>query len=123
MKPISIFVSTFYVGSKSYEGDNWDPEGVTYTIECINDLVEREGMTARQLNFPHPHNQSWFLISHKDAEISVPDLNAIFYPLKLKYELESLRTRLQTLENHPYVRLGKKVKVCLRWLKRVISME
>jgi len=75
-------------------------------------------LKVRQIDFPHPHKQSWFLITHKDAEISIPDLKAIFYPLELKYELESLKRRLEALESHPYVKLGKKVNSWLRWLKR-----
>ncbi|MGB3405652.1 MAG: class I SAM-dependent methyltransferase [Microcoleaceae cyanobacterium] len=69
MKENSIFLATFVEGESNYSGERWVyPSCVTYTIECIINLAEEQGLICKRVDFPHPNAQSWLAISQSSLD-------------------------------------------------------
>lgn len=123
MKPTSIFVATFVRGEKNYTGDKWVYPGcVTYSLEWIVQLSKELGLICKPINWPHPNQQTWVLMTYPENEKSFPDLS-IGASLHLKSELNSYKEKIARLEKHPYVKFGLKVNGIIqriRSLKRYL---
>lgn len=64
MKPTSIFAATFVKGESNYTGEDWAYPGcVTYTPDHIKQLVEEQHLVCKPINWQHPNQQSWVLIT------------------------------------------------------------
>lgn len=106
MKPTSIFVATFVRGEKNYTGEKWVYPGcVAYTLGRMVEMAEELEMICKPINWPHPNQQTWVLMTYPKNEKSIPDLS-IGASLHLKSELNLYKERIARLERHPYVRLG-----------------
>ncbi len=121
MKPASIFAATFNEGEHNYEGDSWGCHGsVRYRREHMVDLIEREGLTSRVLNWPHPSGKTWMAIVRPEGEENIPalsDEHGLAATLLYAESAHALaKAKLSALEQRPYVRVGR---VLDRLLERI----
>lgn len=73
MKPTSIFIATFLQANDNYEGDEWVyPGGVHYTLDFIKSLVEDHGLACVPIEWPHPSNQTWVIITDPSHQDNLP---------------------------------------------------
>jgi SAM-dependent methyltransferase len=64
-KKTSIFLATFHLGKKDYEGDSWQyPLGVEYTMETMMKMISDAGLKGAQVDWGHFDDQKWISILH-----------------------------------------------------------
>lgn len=115
LNPSGIFAATFLRGESNYNGSEWVyPECVTYTLDFMQSIAEEHELMAKPLQWPHPSNQTWLLITHPTGAEKHPELEGTFGLVALKQSLQYCRERLRNLEGHPYVRVGLWVYRMLR---------
>ena len=82
MKPHSLFLATFVEGEEDYQGQEWVYPGcVEFKPKTIKRMAQEKGLVATRTNWPHPNNQTWYLIhfaenqetANKKAEFSLAD--------------------------------------------------
>ena len=65
LKEDGVFLATFKVGKKDYEGQQWVYPGVVFfTPETINKLIEQSGLIGRKCEYVHVNMQTWYAIGH-----------------------------------------------------------
>jgi hypothetical protein len=117
MKPTSIFVATFVRGETNYTGDKWVYPGcVIYTLDHMVQLAKEVGLICKLINWFHPNQQAWILMTYPENEKNISDLS-IGASLHLKSELNRYKERIAKLEKHPYVRLGLKINGIMQKIK------
>jgi hypothetical protein len=63
MKPQSLFLTTFVEGKEDYQGQEWVYPGcVEFSPQGIQKMAKDCGLVATRTNWPHPNNQTWYLI-------------------------------------------------------------
>jgi len=119
MKPTSIFAVTFFKGDKDYTGDKWVyPGSVNYTISKIKKMVEEANLICKPIEWPHPKLQTWILIlksENRDLEIEFSNFTKT---TNMKKQLIFYKENLAQLENHPYVKLGKKFNRVFNFIRK-----
>ena len=121
MKPTSIFVATYMKGSDNYKGKMWVyPECVKYTEDFLNKLVNKQNLKIKNIEWPHPNQQTWIMIYHPENEHNLPDFDDTIKLSNAMKELQFLKKRLYFLENHPYVKLGQKF---MDFINRIIRIK
>ena len=113
MQPSTIFAANFSEGEDNYTGDEWVYPGlVTYTLKHLTDLVEDQGLVCKRIEWPRVNELTWIVIVEPEYEESIPNLaNVDATQLSfLENELRVCRERLSKIRNHPYVRVGLKVR-------------
>jgi hypothetical protein len=118
MTPTSIFAATYVAGDSNYAGTAWVyPECVTYTPSHMSALAASQGLVCHPIRWTHPNGQSWVAIVRDDYAGNVQDLiGELPY---LKAELQASRQRLERLERHPWVRVGRAGNALLYRLRRL----
>lgn len=98
MKPNSVFAASFIEGEDNYTGDEWVyPEGITYSLEHIKDMIQGQGLSCRQIAWPHPNLQKWLGIVQQGKEELIPDLSDMTTNSRLKYEINFGNERISRL--------------------------
>jgi hypothetical protein len=119
MRPTTIVAATFLEGEDNYTGEDWVYPGVvTYTQRHMVRLAEEQGLSCEPIDWPHPGHQRWIVLAHPEhaRNIRVPsDAVRLAY---LENELRFSRQRLSSLERHPYVRFGLRVRELLQRIRR-----
>ncbi len=124
LKPDGVFVATFFEGETDFPGDEWVyPGSVCYRFETISGFAREYGLSCQRLDFDHHDGQTWIAITHphRTLEISSPGTRGRLMELEKEIELsrrqlELCRSRLVKLENHPYVKVGIKLREIFRIL-------
>lgn len=122
MKPSTKFVATFLEGDTNYTGEEWVYPGcVTYTSECIIDLVQQQGLACKPLQWHHPNGQTWIVIVNPGFEDQIPVLseNVLF----LKDQLERSKKRISELGGHPVVRTGIVINKMMRYVYHIFRKK
>ena len=120
MKKNSIFIATYYKGDKNYKGKMWVyPHSVTYKEDFIIAIAARFGFDYQEVDWPHPHYQTWIMFKYPDNETKFDDLSSASKILKLQTQLEYTRKRLKKTRNHPYVKFGILIQTYLQSLSRL----
>ena len=118
LKPNSLFVATFSKGDDNYSGEKWSGQFVPYTTDRITQMVNEAGLKCHPTDWTFA-DQPVLLITLPESEMGLleglPDLNLLGM---LKLEREYAKTRLRSIERHPYVKLGIKVKRIIRGLNK-----
>lgn len=126
MHPATVFAATFCKGKDNYAGSDWIYPGCAhYTQEHMTSLVEEQGLKCQPIDWPHPNQQTWMIITRQEndgcmttlentAATRLARLEELSRLEELGKELRFCRERLVAITNHPYVRLGSKVKKCLQ---------
>ena len=73
MKPDSLFLATFILAKKDYEGTDWVYPGcVEYSLKYVKHIAQKFNLIARKIFWYHPA-QSWFLFfnSKYKAELEI----------------------------------------------------
>lgn len=112
MMPNSIFAATFFEGAVNYEGDRWTAHA-DYTMEKIRSLVEEQGLILRPIEWEHQDLQRWILILHRETTVELPALNATAHTIQVNRQLARAQEQLTSIRNHPYMRVGYKIKFFL----------
>lgn len=115
LKPGGIFAATFFVGLENYEGEYWAAKA-DYTLECMRQMVEEEGMVCTPIDWPHPDPQQWILIHHPGTAVPLAQASDAQRMHILKEQLALSNQQLLSLRNHPYVKLGMRIKFFLMWI-------
>ncbi len=118
MGPQSQFVANFGQGDEDYQGEEWVYPGViNYTLEHMQELVERVGMVGRTISWPHPAGGlTWMVITQPGHENSLEGLEDVSHQHAIMIELQAYKDKLSRLEAHPYARLGKAVNYLIQRL-------
>lgn len=120
MKSSSIFAATFVEGKENYKGEKWVyPECITYTLDYMINLAKKYNLICRPIDWPHPQRQKWILIVRPENEKNILNLEEslkMFYLQKYKQELVFYKESLSKIENHPYVKIGKKINQIIKKL-------
>jgi SAM-dependent methyltransferase len=67
LKPDGVMPATFFEGQKNYEGTDWVyPGGTRYRFEYLVSLAEDVGLDLAPLDWWHPNQQRWVLITHPE---------------------------------------------------------
>jgi SAM-dependent methyltransferase len=112
MTPASIFVATFFEGATNYEGDHWTVHA-DYTMDRIKALVEEQGLILRPITWDHQDLQRWIVILRKDTTVELPEFNNTTTAIHLRQQFARLEGQLAGIRNHPYMKLGYKIKFFL----------
>mgnify|MGYP000057314507 CR=1 FL=1 len=119
MHPQSLFVATFVEGPENYRGTEWVYPGVvTYTQTHLQDLAAEHGLALKLLHWPHPNNQTWAVIAFPETLEGVSGPSDVVAMERLKNQLAQCETKLARLEEHPYVKLGLRLRKLLTAAKR-----
>jgi len=108
MKPNAVFVATFFEGERDYEGNHWTLKA-TYRLKRIKELVAEQDLVCEAIDWPHPDPQRWILIHNPNNKVVLNTTS----PLELQQlhkQLTYYRDGLMRIENHMYVRVGKRIK-------------
>lgn len=107
LAPEGLFAATFVLGEKNYEGDEWVYPGcVNFTPEFVHERAAAHGFVAKQMHKNHPNGQTWFVLKHKEASETIPDLYDKEDYVALQEKYDACRQRLTHIEKHPYVKIG-----------------
>lgn len=90
-----VFLATFVLGDKDYEGEEWVyPECVTFTEEFILNACSRANLKGKMLNTHHPNNQTWYAICHPENFIDViSKINALpVIPKMWMHKIEGMKS-------------------------------
>lgn len=121
MKPTCIFAATFVMGDEDYTSDDWVYPGcVTYRLETFTALAQEQGLVCKTIDWLHPAEQTWMLITHPELEARLVEASDTSRMLRLEQELGLYKERMSRLERHPYVRFGLTVRGVLQSLRRSI---
>jgi len=64
-----VFLATFKIGQKDYEGKEWVYPGcVRYTHRYIQGISREHGLVAKRVSWPHPNGQTWYAFGHRSRE-------------------------------------------------------
>lgn len=75
MKLGSIFLATFLESDKDHVGDEWVYPGCTYFRKStITSFAEQAGLKCQHIDWPHPFDQKWFVVTRKEGELDVRKL-------------------------------------------------
>ncbi len=116
MKPNAIFAATYWPGSVSSTDKSWMVRA-EFRAEHMREMVEDAGLEFRPIQWKQHDLQSWFLVLHKDNELEIPDMGDVSRMVFLEEQLKLTEDQLYTIRNHPWVRLGHKIKYVFVWLK------
>ena len=116
MKPSSIFAASFCEGEKNYTGDQWVyPGRVFYKLEFLEAEAAENGLVCVPVDWPHVCDQRWIVFTDP---LNIENVNRVCGDSqKLAYLENKLRCseqRLAKVENHPYVKLGLKIRRAIR---------
>ena len=115
MKPTSIFAATYWPGEVSSKAKSWMIRA-EFRTEDIKQIVEDVGLVFKPIEWTQHDLQSWFLVLHKDNNVKLPvsnDINRMFF---LEEQLKLTHEQLYSVRNHPWVRLGHKIKYAFVWI-------
>lgn len=121
MKPTAIFAANFSEGEENYTGSEWVYPGlVTYTLAHFTNLVEAQGLVCKRIDWPRVNELTWVAIAHPEYEKQIPDLGDVNVTKLtfLENELEICREQVAKLRNHPYVKVGLKIRRLMQWIAR-----
>ncbi|MFQ5593792.1 MAG: methyltransferase [Anaerolineae bacterium] len=113
MNTTAVFVANFAEGEHNYKGSEWIYPGlVTYTFDYLSRLAEEQGLTCSRMEWPRLNTLTWVTITHPEHAKNLPGLGMMDVARLpfLENELRLCRERLSAVENHPYVRLGLKIR-------------
>lgn len=117
MKPSSLFVATFVIGKDNYTGQDWVyPSCVAYRMDYITELVERQQLACKKIAWPHPGNQTWMVIAHRDIIEDIPTFDHKERLLQMEQKLKALQDKLtkcknslNALKQHSFVKTALKI--------------
>lgn len=118
MNSAAVFVANFAEGEQNYSGSEWVYPGLArYSFEYLARLAQDQGLSCTRLDWPRLNTLTWVGFTHSEhvqnlSALSQPDMIRVSF---LENELRICRERLSDVENHPYVRLGLKIR---RFVKR-----
>ena len=88
----SVMLATFCEGPEDYAGTEWVyPRPTEYTKPFITKLVQDSGLHCTHVNYPHPYEQQWFIVTKTDRPI---DVNRIVTGENFSWETVSRRREL-----------------------------
>lgn len=117
--PGGLFCATFLPGAVDYSGADWIyPSCVTYREETLVGLADEAGLGASVLRWGHPNGQRWVAFWRRDSGEPVVLRELGNDPATLRWSLELTRRRLEDIERHPVVRLGRRLNWTSRRLRR-----
>ncbi len=114
LKPDGIFAASFFLGLDNYDGPSWVVKA-DYTLDFMCRMVESEGMACTPIDWQHPDPQQWILIHHPGTTVPMAQATDAQRMHMLQEQLALSNRQLMSIRNHPYVRLGQKVKFFLMW--------
>ena len=118
MKTKSIFLATFYEGSKDHVGSKWVyPGNVYYTFEKIKEIFNDANLICKKLDWIHPYSQKWILIikpENKNFSVEFSDLTKQSNIIKQR---DFYKQQLEKIEKHPYVKIGLKLRNILNGIR------
>lgn len=118
MNPTAIFAASFVEGEKDYEGNEWQyPNWITYTLRRMKELAADQGLICEPIDWPHPGPQSWLVYVHPENKTNILELSSGAGSLGLLSKLKYTQSRLDWLENHPYVRFGMRMSQLARRIR------
>ena len=121
MKPTTIFAATFVMGDEDYTSDAWVYPGcVTYREETFRELAQEQGLVCKMIDWAHPAQQTWTLITHPELEARLEETSDTSRLLRLEQEIDFYKVRLARLEGHPYMKFGMKVLGALQTVRRSV---
>lgn len=118
MKPNAIFAATYWPGSVSSTDKSWMVRA-EFRPEHMREMVEDAGLEFRPIEWKQHDLQSWFLVLHKDNDLQLPDMGDVSRMLFLEEQLKMTQEQLYSIRNHPWVRMGHKIRYALVWLKLI----
>ena len=122
MKKKAIFVANYLKGSSNYQGNNWVyPECVSYKQDFIKTLSKKYQLNCQEISWPHPNQLTWVLITHAENKIKIRKLDKTSEFLSLKNELAYTKERLNSMQNHPYIKFGLTINKINQFIKRLFA--
>jgi SAM-dependent methyltransferase len=111
LAPEGFFAASFFEdATKNYTGDKWAVKA-TYTMARMKELIEEAGLRCESLDWPHTDFQKWILVTQPECKVNLPELTTTSRVLQLEEEVNNLKRQRDALYNHPWTRLGMKLRV------------
>jgi cyclopropane fatty-acyl-phospholipid synthase-like methyltransferase len=124
LAPCGVFLATFLLGDRDYDGEEWVYPGcVTYTEAAVDTFGHKVGLSSTKVEWAHPLYQTWFAFTGPEnletlrAELSKDGVVV----QALLHDRAILRDRYQRLEQHPYVRFGLAVRTTFNKLRAKVA--
>jgi SAM-dependent methyltransferase len=105
MRPDALFAATFFQDERNYAGGKWTVKA-TYTLDRIRALAAEAGLNCEPLDWPHPDQQTWIILTHRDFALELPKKTGTERILQLEEENEYLRRKLAIIRDSLWSRMG-----------------